>query len=51
MSVAYKMAKKYYDNGLWGKDRLDALLAKGKLTQEEYDEIVGTEDETTTEEQ
>lgn len=34
----YEMAKKYYPV-LWDKSRLDALLAAGKLSQEQYDEI------------
>ena len=38
MSV-YELAKKYYPR-LWNKSRLDALLAAGKLTQEEYDSLV-----------
>lgn len=29
----------YYKNGLWTIDRLDKLLAAGKITQEQYDEI------------
>lgn len=43
MSPVYKMAKKYYDEGLWPQERLLALVEKGKLTEEEYDEIVGTD--------
>ena len=38
MSV-YELARKYYPR-LWDKSRLDALLAAGKLTQEEYDSLV-----------
>ena len=41
MSTAYKLAKKYYDEGLWGKDRLKALVEKGKLTEDEYEDITG----------
>lgn len=37
MSV-YEMAEKYYPR-LWGIERLDALLAAGKLTQEEYEAL------------
>ena len=41
MSAAvYKMAKKYYDEGLW----IDHLLEIGRLTQEEHDAIIGDED-------
>lgn len=39
MESIYKLAKKYYPL-LWHRERLDALLAAGKLTQEEYEEIV-----------
>lgn len=38
MSV-YELAQKYYPR-LWNKSRLDALLAAGKLTQEEYDSLM-----------
>lgn len=37
----YEMAEKYYPR-LWPIERLDALLAAGKLTQEEYDKIVNS---------
>ena len=39
MSV-YEMAKSYYPR-LWDKSRLEALVAAGRLTQEEYQEITG----------
>lgn len=40
MSVQIKqLAEKYYPN-LWNKERLDALLKAGQLTQKEYDEII-----------
>ncbi|MEL4861043.1 XkdX family protein [Pseudoflavonifractor phocaeensis] len=39
MSV-YEMAKKYYPR-LWPLERLGKLLELGRITQEEYDEIVG----------
>lgn len=41
--TVYEMAKQYYPR-LWSKARLDALLKAGKLTQEEYNELVGEED-------
>lgn len=42
MSAAvYKMAKKYYDEGLWNRAQIDHLLEIGRLTQEEHDAIVG----------
>lgn len=38
MSV-YELAKKYYPR-LWDLERLEALLAAGRLSQEEYDSLV-----------
>lgn len=38
MKVVFDLAKKYYPR-YWSKERLDVLLAKKKLTQEEYDEL------------
>ena len=38
--TVYEMAKNYYPR-LWGKDRLAALVAAGKLTTEQYEEITG----------
>ena len=38
MSV-YEMAKKYYHR-LWSLDRIDALYKAGKLTEEEYNDII-----------
>ena len=46
MNTAYELSKKYYPD-LWPKYRIDALLAAGKLTQEEYDKIIGTTPEST----
>ena len=40
-SKIYEKAKKYYQDGLWSAARLQALVDAGKLTQDEYDEIVG----------
>lgn len=39
MSV-YELAKQYYPR-LWKKGRLAALVATGKLTPKEYEEITG----------
>ena len=36
---AYEMAKKYYPL-LWDKKRIEALYKAGKLTEEEYSEII-----------
>ncbi len=41
MSV-YELAQKYYPR-LWDRERLKALLAAGRLSQEEFDRLVGTE--------
>ena len=40
--TVFEMAKKYYPR-LWNKNRIDALHDAGKLTDEEYAEILGTE--------
>lgn len=39
MSV-YELARKYYPR-LWDRERLEALLAAGRLSQEEFDRLVG----------
>ena len=38
MKAVFDLAKKYYPT-YWSKERLNVLLAKKKLTQEEYDEL------------
>ena len=38
MKAVFDLAKKYYPK-YWSKERFDVLLAKKKLTQEEYDEL------------
>ena len=35
------MAKKNFERGLWTVEMVAALVAKGKLTAEEYREITG----------
>jgi hypothetical protein len=40
MSEFAKKVKKYYDGGLWGLARVQKALEIGKITQEEYEEIV-----------
>ena len=41
--TVFDMAKKYYPR-LWDKKRIEALYKAGKLTEEEYNEIIkGTE--------
>ena len=39
--TTFEMAKKNYDRGLWTDDMLRKLVAKGKLTIGQYDEITG----------
>ena len=39
MKAVFELAKKYYPK-YWNKERLDVLLEKKKLTQEEYDILV-----------
>lgn len=41
MSV-YELAQKYYPR-LWDRERLEALLAAGRLSQAEFYQLVGTE--------
>ena len=38
--TVYELARKYYPR-LWDRERLEALLAAGRLSQEEYDRLVG----------
>ena len=40
--TVYELAQKYYPR-LWDKERLEALLAAGRLSQEEFDQLVGEE--------
>lgn len=42
--TAYELAKKYYPL-LWDEKRIEALYKAGKLTEEEYKEIISTTDE------
>lgn len=42
MSV-YELAQKYYPR-LWDRERLEALLAAGRLSQDEFDRLVGREE-------
>lgn len=41
MSSFAEKCKKYYEAGFYTKSMLANLVTKGKLTQEEYTEIVG----------
>lgn len=40
MQRIFEMAKKYYPDK-WNKAMIDNLLAIGRLTQEEYDAVIG----------
>lgn len=42
MSV-YELAERYYPR-LWGKSRLEALAAAGRLTEEEVAEIINAKE-------
>lgn len=37
---AYELAKKYYPE-LWDKERIQALVSAGKLTEDQAKEIIG----------
>lgn len=37
----YLIAKRNYDNGLWNRAMIEHLLELGRLTQAEFDDIVG----------
>lgn len=37
----YIIAKRNYDSGFWNRAMLENLLALGRLTREEFDDIVG----------
>ena len=41
--TVYELARKYYPR-LWDRERLEALLAAGRLRQEEFDQLVGREE-------
>lgn len=37
--TVFEMAKKYYPR-LWSKERIEALYNAGKITEEEYKELI-----------
>ena len=43
MSKMYEKVKKYYDTGLWSKERVRNMVIKGIITEKEYKDIVGKE--------
>lgn len=40
----YEMAKEYYPR-LWSPERIEALYKAGKLTKDEYDSIINSNEE------
>ena len=40
--TVYELAQKYYPR-LWDRERLEALLAAGRLSQEDFDQLVDAE--------
>lgn len=46
MSKKYIELKRYYEAGLWNKKRLQNAVAKGWITQEEYEMIVNPAQDT-----
>ena len=43
MSNNFIKIKEFYDTGLWNKTRVNNMVIKGVITQEEYMDIVGEE--------
>ena len=41
MSKNYKKIKKWYDMGIYSKERVADMVAKGQITPEEYEKITG----------
>ncbi len=39
----FEKVKKYYEAGYWEKSRVRKAVEKGKLSEEEYEEITGEE--------
>ena len=42
-TTVYKIAKRNYEAGLWNRSMLENLLNLGRLTQDEFDDIVEDE--------
>ena len=45
MSKMYDKIKSYYDSGLWSEVRVRNMVVKGIITEEEYKDIIGKENE------
>lgn len=41
----YDIAKHNYERGLWTASMLEKLVERGKLTQAEYEDIIGENEE------
>lgn len=41
MNKNFEKIKRYYDEGLWSKERLRNVVSVGKLTKKEYETITG----------
>lgn len=41
----FEKVKRYYDSGLWSKERVQNVMYKGVITYEEYKLIVGEEND------
>ena len=39
--LTFEKIKGYYDNGLWTKEMVANAVVKGKITAEQYTEIIG----------
>lgn len=39
----YKIVKRYFDKGIYGKEEVAVFVRAGKLTTEQYQEITGEE--------
>ncbi len=45
ISKNFEKIKRYYNEGLWNEARVKNMLIKDEITEEEYDMIIGKENE------
>lgn len=45
-NVWYTIAKRYYDMGIYSKEQVKLFVTKGRISKEEYEEIIGENFET-----
>lgn len=45
MSKRFEQVKSYYDKGYWTKEMVHNAVVKGWITEDEYIEIVGVDEE------